>query len=140
MNAFEEVENTLSTQKALEQASKSLAVAVKSSKNALSLSEVRYETGAANHMEFLLAQQTYLGYARQDVQNKGQQLLNSVLIVKAMGGGWTGDAPSSASSPQKTDQSESGTKPVNPASAASIASSPLLSTKLLSTNSPPLNR
>ncbi len=140
LNAFEEVENTLSTQKALEQASKSLAVAVKSSKNALSLSEVRYETGAANHMEFLLAQQTYLGYARQDVQNKGQQLLNSVLIVKAMGGGWTGDAPSSASSPQKTDQSESGTKSVNPASAASIASSPLLSTKLLSTNSPPLNR
>ena len=92
LNAFEEVENTLYTQGALEQASKSLSVAVKSSKNALSLSQARYETGAANHLEYLLAQQTYLGFARQDVQNKGQRLLNSVLIVKAMGGGWTNKA------------------------------------------------
>ena len=97
LNAFEEVENTLFTQKALEQASASLSAAVKSSKHALSLSEARYETGAASHMEFLLAQQSYLGYARQDVQNKGQQLLNSVLIVKAMGGGWTGAGVNSAS-------------------------------------------
>jgi len=90
LNAFEEVENVLFTQKALEQASKSLSVAVKSSKNAVSLSQARYETGAANHLEYLLAQQSYLGYARQDVQNKGQQLLNAVMVVKAMGGGWTG--------------------------------------------------
>ncbi len=90
LNAFEEVENTLYTQKSLELAAQSLSVAVKSSKNALSLSEARYQTGAANHLEFLLAQQSYLGYARQDVQNKGQRLLNSVLIVKAMGGGWSG--------------------------------------------------
>jgi len=103
LNAFEEVENSLHTQKSLAQASQSLAVAVKSSKNALSLSQARYETGAANHLEYLLAQQTYLGYARQDVQNKGQQLLNSVLIVKAMGGGWTGEV--STSNNEKGDTS-----------------------------------
>ena len=89
LNAFEEVENSLSTQKALLEASKSLGVAVRSSKTALSLSQARYEGGASSQLEFLLAQQSYLGYARQDVQNKGQQLLNTVVLVKAMGGGWS---------------------------------------------------
>ena len=91
LNAFEEVENSLSTQKSLLDASKSLSVAVKSSKNAWSLSQARYEAGASNQLEFLLAQQTHLGYARQEVQNKGQQLLNTVLLVKALGGGWNSE-------------------------------------------------
>jgi len=89
LNAFEEVENGLSTQRALDLASKSLEIAVSSSKNAMSLSQIRYESGAASHLEFLLAQQTYLGYARQDFQNRGQQLLNTVVLIKALGGGWS---------------------------------------------------
>ena len=127
LNAFEEVENSLHTQKSLAQASQSLAVAVKSSKNALSLSQARYETGAANHLEYLLAQQSYLGYARQDVQNKGQQLLNSVLIVKAMGGGWTGDTVTGSS--DKSDKSYTSDKSLAPLKANS-ADSIALSTPL----------
>jgi NodT family efflux transporter outer membrane factor (OMF) lipoprotein len=96
LNAFEEVENALSSQKALMDASTSLGVALNSSKTAWSISKTRYEGGASSQLEYLLAQQSYLGYARQDVQNKGQQLINSVVLVKALGGGWSAqpiDAP-----------------------------------------------
>jgi NodT family efflux transporter outer membrane factor (OMF) lipoprotein len=89
LNAFEEVENALSSQKALMDASTSLGVALNSSKTAWSISKTRYEGGASSQLEYLLAQQSYLGYARQDVQNKGQQLINSVVLVKALGGGWS---------------------------------------------------
>jgi len=90
--AFQDVQDRLSTQAALQSAAASLNRAVQSSAHAQSLSEVRYQAGAANVLERLQAEQTLLGFERQRVQNQGQQLLTTVQLIKAMGGGWKPEA------------------------------------------------
>jgi NodT family efflux transporter outer membrane factor (OMF) lipoprotein len=100
--AFQEVQDSLSTQAALKQAEASLNTASNSAKRVLSLSEARYQAGAASLLEVVLSEQTLLNYQRQAVQNRGQQLLTSVQMVKALGGGWhapgSSDAPSAPAS------------------------------------------
>ena len=92
--AFQDVQDNLSTQAALQSAAASLAHATQSAQHALSLSEARYAGGAANLLELLQSEQALLQYQRQAVQNHGQQLLTSVQLIKALGGGWKPDAAS----------------------------------------------
>ena len=87
--AFQEVQDSLSTQAALQSAATSLRRAMDSAAHAQSLSVARYEAGATNVLERLQAEQTLLGFQRQWVQNQVQQLLAAVQLIKAMGGGWT---------------------------------------------------
>ena len=88
LNAFQEVQDSLSTRATLAQAASDLDRAARSSAQALEITEVRYHGGAANRLELVLAQQNLLAYQRQQVQNQGQQLLAAVQLVKALGGGW----------------------------------------------------
>ena len=55
---------------------------------AFELTQARYERGAASHLEVLTNEQIWLGYERQLLQNQGQQLVNTVQLVKVLGGGW----------------------------------------------------
>lgn len=86
--AMQEVQDGLSGSAHLAEALASAKSAADSSASALSLSGDRYAVGVANHLELLLAETNYLGYQRQYVQLQGQQLLNAVRLVKALGGGW----------------------------------------------------
>ncbi|MDD0839922.1 efflux transporter outer membrane subunit [Curvibacter sp. HBC61] len=86
--AFQEVQDGLSTQAALRESSRALQQAVAAAEKVLSLSQARYQAGASSLLEVVLAQQTLLGYQRQEVQNRSQQLLTSVQLIKALGGGW----------------------------------------------------
>ena len=88
LNAFQEVQDSLSTRATMAQAASDLDRAARSSAQALEITEVRYHGGAANRLELVLAQQNLLAYQRQQVQNQGQQLLAAVQLVKALGGGW----------------------------------------------------
>ncbi|MDD0811588.1 efflux transporter outer membrane subunit [Curvibacter sp. RS43] len=99
--AFQEVQDGLSTQAALRQSSRALQQAVASAEKVLSLSQARYQAGASSLLEVVLAQQTLLGYQRQEVQNRSQQLLTSVQLVKALGGGWQAE-PGTALAAQTT--------------------------------------
>jgi multidrug efflux system outer membrane protein len=72
----------------MQNASRALKDAVHSATRVYALTDARYQEGAANHLDLVLAEQTLLGYQRQELLNRGQQLLNAVQPVKALGAGW----------------------------------------------------
>lgn len=88
LTAFQEVQDGLNTDAALTQAGASAKIAADSADRSLGLSIDRYQSGVAANLEVVIAQQTLLGYRRQEVQLRGQRLLNTVKLIKALGGGW----------------------------------------------------
>ncbi|KAH1281051.1 hypothetical protein KXX11_004382, partial [Aspergillus fumigatus] len=83
-----EVQDGLSTGDALRQAAGALQAGVQSADQAEALTRLRYQAGAGNRLELAQSQLNRLAYQRQVLQNQGQQLLNAVQLVKALGGGW----------------------------------------------------
>ena len=106
LTAFQEVQDGLSTRAALDRAARALEAGVQSAGTTYELTQVRYQAGAANRLELVLAQQNWLAYRRQALQNQGQQWLNTVQLIKALGGGWQAGKPlaSSPQSPSETQQ------------------------------------
>ena len=88
LTAFQEVQDGLNSDAALTRAGASAKVAADSADRSLGLSTDRYHSGLAANLEVVVAQQTLLGYRRQEVQLRGQRLLNTVKLIKALGGGW----------------------------------------------------
>lgn len=93
LKAFQEVQDGLNGEAALTRAGKSAKLAADSAENSLGLSVDRYRSGVASNLEVVVAEQTFLGYRRQEVQLQGQRLLNAVKLIKALGGGWHAEAP-----------------------------------------------
>ncbi|MDE2585068.1 MAG: efflux transporter outer membrane subunit, partial [Betaproteobacteria bacterium] len=96
--AMQEVQDGLSSSAHLGQALASARSAADSSSRALALSSDRYAVGVANQLELLLAETNFLNYQRQFVQLQGQQLVNGVRLVKALGGGWRVEGSGAAKS------------------------------------------
>ncbi|HTH94863.1 MAG TPA: efflux transporter outer membrane subunit [Rhodocyclaceae bacterium] len=93
LSAMQEVQDGLSSTTALAQAVESSQQAATAADAALQLANDSYTLGAATHLVVLQAEQSQLTYQRELVQLRGQQLLNAVKLVKALGGGWYVDAP-----------------------------------------------
>ena len=63
--------------------------AVDSAKNTLRLFTDRYVGGRDNYLQVITAQTEYLGNERNQVEIRRRRMEASVLLVKALGGGWT---------------------------------------------------
>ena len=90
--AFQQVEDGLSSLDALSQAAASQSSAVNSSKRSLELSNNRYVGGVATYLDVITAQVSLLNNQRLATQLLGQQMVTSVFLVKALGGGWDASA------------------------------------------------
>ncbi len=86
--AFQQVEDGLTSLDALSQAAASQNAAVKSAKRSLELSNNRYVGGVATYLDVITAQVAVLNSQRLATQLLGQQMVTSVFLVKALGGGW----------------------------------------------------
>lgn len=86
--AFQQVEDGLSGLNALSQAAASQANAVNSARRSLELSNNRYVGGVASYLDVITAQVSLLNNQRLATQLLGQQMVTSVYLVKALGGGW----------------------------------------------------
>ena len=86
--AFQEVEDALAGLRILENQAAAQARAVRSAQRAREISAFRYKQGAALYLEVLDAQRTVLQNEQQAVQIRGLQLVTSVQLIKALGGGW----------------------------------------------------
>jgi len=86
--AFQEVEDAMSGLTALAQASDSQGRAVGDAERSLSLANARYTGGLVTYLDVITAQEQVLNNERLAAQLKGQRLVTSVLLVKALGGGW----------------------------------------------------
>jgi NodT family efflux transporter outer membrane factor (OMF) lipoprotein len=88
LTAFQEVEDNLAALRVLEEESKTQDAAVAAAEHSLSLSNTRYRGGVANYLEVTTAQSAALSDERTAVDILTRRMAASVLLVKAIGGGW----------------------------------------------------
>lgn len=86
--AFKEVETSLAALRILDQQHDSQMRAVNSAERAEQLATSRYKTGLTNVLELVDAQRTSLQVERVRLQVRQQQMLASVTLIRALGGGW----------------------------------------------------
>jgi len=88
LTAFQEVEDGISNLSTLSQALSTQAAAVEDARRALDIANNRYVGGVTNYLDVINAQTTLLSSERLKTQLVGQQMVSSVYLVKALGGGW----------------------------------------------------
>ena len=88
LTAIQQVEDGLSGLNALSQASNSQGAAVEDAQRTLQLANNRYSGGLTTYLDVITAQSALLNNQRIAAQILGQQMVTSVYLVKALGGGW----------------------------------------------------
>ena len=88
LTAFQQVEDGLSNLSTLSDAATSQQAAVKDSQRYLEVANNRYVGGLTTYLDVITAQSTLLTNERLATQLLGQQMVTSVYLVKALGGGW----------------------------------------------------
>jgi|SRR5882724_386337 len=86
--AFQEVQDDLTGLIVLDQAQQSQQQAVDAARRTLDISTSRYTGGLVNYLDVVTAQQNLLTSEQQLAIIQGQRLVTSVLLIKALGGGW----------------------------------------------------
>jgi NodT family efflux transporter outer membrane factor (OMF) lipoprotein len=88
LTAFQEVEDNLAALRILENEAEQQRHATVSAQDALQLFTNRYEGGVDNYLQVITAQTTALANERNDIDIQRRRMDASVLLVKAIGGGW----------------------------------------------------
>ena len=88
LTAYQEVEDNLSELRLLDQEATTQAAAVTAAEHSLALSENRYKGGVTSYLEVTTAQAVALSDERIAVQIAGRRMVDSVLLIKALGGGF----------------------------------------------------
>ncbi len=88
LTAFQQVEDGLSNLSTLSQALTTQGAAVEDARRALAIANNRYIGGVTSYLDVITAQTTLLTSQRLETQLLGQQMVSSVYLVKALGGGW----------------------------------------------------
>ena len=86
--AFKEVETALSALRILDLQHESQLRAVNAAERAEQLATARYKAGLVNVLELVDAQRTRLQVERGRLVVRQQQMLASVTLIRALGGGW----------------------------------------------------
>mgnify|MGYP003694432839 CR=1 FL=1 len=88
LDAFQQVEDNLAALRILEQETQQQARAVASARESLQLFTNRYKGGVDTYLQVITAQTTALANERNQVDIMRRRMDASVLLVKALGGGW----------------------------------------------------
>jgi NodT family efflux transporter outer membrane factor (OMF) lipoprotein len=88
LTAFQQVEDGISNLSTLSQALTTQGAAVEDARRALTIANNRYIGGVTSYLDVITAQTVLLTSERLETQLLGQQMVSSVYLVKALGGGW----------------------------------------------------
>ncbi len=88
LNAFREVEDALSDLGTLRTQGEAVNRALVSARDTASLAKERYQKGLTSYLDVVDAERAALQAERQDAQLRGQQAVSTILLAKAIGGGW----------------------------------------------------
>jgi NodT family efflux transporter outer membrane factor (OMF) lipoprotein len=88
LNAFQEVEDNLAALRIYQQEAASQQAAVLSARRSTEISTNRYKGGVTTYLEVLTAQAAQLANERAQADLTTKQFSSSVLLVRALGGGW----------------------------------------------------
>jgi outer membrane protein TolC len=86
--AFQQVEDNLAATRILEQEAKQQKEAVDSAQQSLQIFTTRYTGGVDTYLQVITAQTIALSNERNDVDILRRRMDASVLLIKALGGGW----------------------------------------------------
>jgi NodT family efflux transporter outer membrane factor (OMF) lipoprotein len=89
LSAFREVEDNLASLRILAEETKTQQAAVAAAEHSVELSTNRYKGGVASYLEVTTAQGIALSNQRLEVDVRGRRMASSVLLIQALGGGWT---------------------------------------------------
>jgi len=95
LTAYQEVEDQLAALRILSGEAQSENDAIDDAKRTEEIAMNRYKAGLVGYLDVLVAQTTLLSNERVATQISGQRMVATVVLVKALGGGWLG-----VSSPQ----------------------------------------
>jgi multidrug efflux system outer membrane protein len=106
LNSYREVANALISVKKLGEQRLELEDGVEALRDASGLARSRYDTGLANYLEILTADQQLFDQELQLAQVRGEEMRAFVELYRALGGGWqtepaasSGPAPATSPSP-----------------------------------------
>ena len=88
LSAFQQVEDSLAALRILEQEAQEQRRAVQSAELSLQLFTNRYRGGVDNYLQVITAQTVTLANQRNEIDILRRRMDASVLLVKAIGGGW----------------------------------------------------
>jgi NodT family efflux transporter outer membrane factor (OMF) lipoprotein len=92
LTGFQEVEDNLAALRILEAEAQAQDEAVKSSRESLAVTLNQYRAGIVSYINVTVSQSTALANERIAAGILGQRLTASVLLIKALGGGWDADS------------------------------------------------
>ncbi len=90
LTAYQEVEDQLAALRILSGEAQSENDAVDDAKRAEEIAMNRYKAGLVGYLDVVFAQTTLLSNERVATQISGQRMVATVVLVKALGGGWLG--------------------------------------------------
>jgi NodT family efflux transporter outer membrane factor (OMF) lipoprotein len=90
--AYQEVEDNLAALRQLQQESVSEAAAVQATAKALQQAKYRYKAGLVTYLEVAATESIALQAQLANLNIQLRRMSASILLVKALGGGWQGDA------------------------------------------------
>jgi outer membrane protein TolC len=96
LTAYQEVEDNLAALRQLLDESASEAAAVEATGKALQQSQYRYKAGLVTYLEVATNENTHLQAQLANVNIQIRRMSASVLLVKALGGGWRSAPPATA--------------------------------------------
>jgi NodT family efflux transporter outer membrane factor (OMF) lipoprotein len=88
LTAFQQVEDNLAALRVLETEAQQQREATQSALQSLDLFNTRYEGGVDTYLQVVTSQTAALQNERNDIDIKRRRLEASVLLIKALGGGW----------------------------------------------------
>lgn len=88
LSAFADVEDNLAAMHLLAQERKAQDAATEAARNAETIMLNQYKAGTVSYLDVVVAQSTALTNARSSLTLRGRELVASVALIKALGGGW----------------------------------------------------
>ena len=93
LNALREVEDALSDLGSLARQSEAVDRALRAARDTSNLADDRYQRGLSNYLDVVDAQRAAFDAEREAIQLSGQRAASTILLIKALGGGWEAPAP-----------------------------------------------
>jgi outer membrane protein, multidrug efflux system len=113
--AYQEVEDQLAALRILAGEAKSTADAVTDAQQAETITLNRYRSGLVSYLDVIYAQTALLANQKTATQIGGERMVATVVLIKALGGGWLGVPPESETNPNLGASGSSPTATSQPA-------------------------
>jgi NodT family efflux transporter outer membrane factor (OMF) lipoprotein len=103
LTGFQDVEDNLAALRILYEEAQSQELAVKSARESVILTTNQYKAGIVSYLNVVTVQTIALTNERSAINISGQRLNAAVLLIKALGGGWSASAPETHGSRLKVE-------------------------------------